>query len=129
LEENYAVEKFLSSLTLKKIAPDVLDVYRKPYQDKKARLVLWQALLDNPLFNSKSPMIPMINDYIQWLKVTQIRKLLVYAVPGFLVSMDTVKWCIDNFSELTTVDIGFGLHYLPETLSDEISDAIFNWIA
>jgi len=129
LDENYALEKFLSNLTLKKLSPDVMEIYRKPFKDKKSRQVLWQSVIENPFFNSKSPMITMVNHYLEWLQTTQIKKLLLYAMPGFLVSMETVKWCMDNFPALTAVDIGYGLHYLPETLSDEISDALVKWIS
>lgn len=129
LDENYAVEKFLPSLTLKKLSADVLEVYRAPFKDKSSRKVLWQSVVENPFFNSKSPMIPMINNYLEWLQQTQIKKLLLYAVPGFLVNIGTVKWCMDNFPELTSVDIGYGLHYLPETLPTEISDALLSWIS
>ncbi|HEV2613775.1 MAG TPA: haloalkane dehalogenase [Gammaproteobacteria bacterium] len=128
VDENYALEKFLPSLTLKKLSPEILAVYRKPFETKESRVVLWQSVLENPFFNSKSPLIPIINGYLRWLQTTHIPKLLLYVVPGFLVSIETVKWCTDNIPALTAVDIGFGLHYLPETIPDEISDALLAWM-
>jgi haloalkane dehalogenase len=128
IEENYFVEKLLPSITLKKISQDVLDEYAKPFKEKKNRRVIYQFMLDQPFYNPKSAERKLIDDYSAWLQQTSIRKLLMYAIPGFLTPMSTVSWAIDHLPNLTVVELGEGLHYLPETRAQEIAQTLSGWL-
>ena len=128
IDDNYAIEKLLPSITLAKLSENIKDIYREPFKDKNSRHVIWQFVLEQPYFNPDSVMLPLIESYVDWLKKTSFPKLLLYAMPGFLTTMRTVKWCTENFRHLSVSKIGHGLHFLPETCSGEIANSINQWL-
>jgi haloalkane dehalogenase len=128
LEENYLVEKILSAITLEKLSPETIDHYRKPFNKKEHRKVLWQFALEQPYRNSKSPVIQLVKEYSEWLKETKIPKLMMYGVPGFLTSMSTIAWAIDHLPEVTVIEVGHGLHYLPESRAIEVAETLAGWL-
>lgn len=127
-EENYIVEKLLPGAMLKKLSPEEFNHYRKPFEKKANRKVLWQYALEQPYRNPKSPAAKLVKQYSEWLKEAPHRKLMMYGMPGFLTSMSTVAWAIDHFSNLTVVEVGHGLHYLPETRATEIGETLAGWL-
>ena len=69
----------------------------------------------------------IISGYNQWLQETNLPKLLFYASPGGLIRADMVEWCRQNLSNLTTVDIGPGLHFIQEDNPHLIGEEIAKW--
>jgi haloalkane dehalogenase len=127
-EENYLVEKLLSHIMLKKLSPEELEHYRSPFKIKKHRKVLYQFALEQPYHNTKSPAAKLVKEYSEWLKKAPQRKLMMYGMPGFLTNMSTVAWAIDHLPNLTVVEVGHGLHYLPETRAIEIGETLAGWL-
>ena len=127
-EENYVLEKLLPGAMMKKLSPEELNHYRKPFEKKEHRKVLWQYALEQPYRNAKSPVVKLVKQYSEWLKESPHRKLMMYGMPGFLTGMSTVAWAIDHFSSLTVVEVGHGLHYLPETRAVEIGETLAGWL-
>jgi haloalkane dehalogenase len=128
VDENYFVEKLLPSITLKKMSTQELAEYAEPFKAKENRQVLLQFMLDQPYYNAKSTERKLIDTYSLWLQRTSIRKLLMYGIPGFLTPMSTVSWAMDHLPNLTVVEVGQGLHYLPETRAAEIAQTLSGWI-
>ena len=51
----------------------------------------------------------------------------VYATPGAIVLEPVVEWCKQNLSNLTTVHIGPGAHYLQEDNPHLIGSELAKW--
>ena len=68
-----------------------------------------------------------ISNYNAWLKKTPIPKLLLHANPGGMMDERAVDWCRSSLSNLTTVDLGKGPHYLQEDHPDAIGEAVASW--
>lgn len=66
-------------------------------------------------------------DYHEWLKETRIPKLLLYADPGGLVSMEQVNWTTKNFGNTQAALVGKGLRYIQEDGPIEIGTALSTW--
>jgi len=128
VEQNQLVEKLLPGITLNKVGEDQLAVYRKPFEKKENRKVLLQFALEQPYRNPQSPAHELIKGYSSWLQTTPIRKLMMYGVPGFLTNMNTVQWATTHLPNLTVVDVGHGLHYLPESRHAEITETLSRWL-
>jgi haloalkane dehalogenase len=54
-------------------------------------------------------------------------KLLLYATPGALLTQEHVAWCQQNIPNLTSVNIGPGLHFLDESSPHRIGREIASW--
>jgi haloalkane dehalogenase len=127
-EENYIPEKLLPNIMLKKLSAEEMENYLSPFKTKKHRKVLYQFALEQPYHNAHSPAVKLVKEYSEWLKDSPHRKLMMYGMPGFLTNMSTVAWAIDHLPHLTVVEVGQGLHYLPETRSIEIGETLSGWL-
>ena len=68
-----------------------------------------------------------VSEYNQKLQLSNIPKLLIYGEPGVLTTKHMVDWCMKNLSNLTTANIGAGIHYLQEDNPHAIGLEIAKW--
>ena len=127
MNSNYFVNKIMPNGVLRELTDEEMTQYQAPFQQPGACKPLWQYLQELPLGNEDSPALPLITDYSKWLQSTNIPKLLLYAVPGFVTTIETVAWAKSHFSELTLIDLGDALHYAQESKPDQIGKALVDW--
>ncbi|MEM1244330.1 MAG: haloalkane dehalogenase [Pseudomonadota bacterium] len=127
MNSNYFVNKVLPSGVLRKLTEEELQHYREPFMKTGSCKPLWQYLKDLPLGNGPNDVVELIANYSQWLQLTNLPKLMLYAVPGFITTISTVQWARDHLSKLILVDVGDALHYAQETKPDVIGEEINNW--
>jgi len=72
-------------------------------------------------------MYQIVSSYHNWLKETEIPKLLLYAKPGLLIRKKDVTWIQDNFPNIKTVPVGKGLHFIQEDTPDMIGAELEKW--
>lgn len=128
MNQNYFVNKILPSITLRKLLPQEMDLYLEPFHQPGSCKPLWQCVQELPIINKVSAAIDLISHYSKWLQKTSIPKLMLYALPGLLTTIEDIQWAKQNLSNITTVDLGTGLHYLPECAPLELGSAIKHWI-
>jgi haloalkane dehalogenase len=128
IEQNVFLENILPSWVNRKLdAKEVLH-YKEPYLKKESRLPLfrWPSLV--PFKGEPIGMKLLVNNYKTALAASNIPKLLFYAEPGAFMPKSVVKWCIDNIKNLTTVNIGPGVHFLQEDNPNLIGKYIESWM-
>ncbi len=128
IEENFFVEKVLPGGTLRALSEEEMDAYRAPYLEKSARKPVLQWVRDIPVAGEPKGVAEIVNGYQAFLTTSDIPKLLLYARPGAVVGAAEVTWCKENLSNLTAVDVGEGLHFLPEDRPDDIGRALGEWL-
>jgi haloalkane dehalogenase len=128
IEENYMVEKIMPMLMARRIPDDDFNVYRKPFEQKENRQILFQFALEQPHRDINSPVVELVKQNTQWLCESNVPKLLMYARPGFLTRMNNVIWTMNHFPNLTLVEVGNDIHYLPETCAPKIEETLSNWL-
>ena len=128
LNTPYYVEKSLPMGTMKKLPDNVLAAYKKPFEQKGSGKPVWQYLQDLPLGDKKTKVLDLIANYSKKLEHSDIPKLMLYAMPGFNVSIATVMWAQEHFPNLTVVEIEDTLHYAMESEPEQVVDAIEEWI-
>lgn len=127
VDENYMVEKLLPQSILRQLEPEEMAYYRKPFEDPNSRKPMWSYIQDLPLGEGRSDVVDLIGNYSEALKKSNIPKLLLFAIPGFITPVATIKWCHDNLSELSIVDLGEALHFVQETNPQAFSRALNDW--
>jgi haloalkane dehalogenase len=80
-----------------------------------------------PIEGEPLDVVEAVTVYNQWLQRTETPKLLLYANPGGLVLAPVVEWCRRNLKNLSTVDIGQGIHYVQEDNPHGIGSALAEW--
>jgi len=127
LEDNYLIERFLPAGVMGGLNPDVLEVYRRPFVDHSSRKVLLQYVMDAPVGRPNSASLKVVRAYETMLLDADIPKLLLYAVPGFTTTIETVAWSKNFMRRITLVDLGEAYHFAQETCPRRFSNGLFKW--
>lgn len=128
IEQNYLVKKLLPSSVLRKLTPTEMAYYEKPFPNQDSRKLLWQYIQELPLGkNPDSMVVELIKTYSRWLQSTDIPKLMLYAVPGFITTIATVQWAKDHLPNLTLAELPDALHFAQETIPHEFADKLTAW--
>ncbi len=82
--------------------------------------------------NSQSPANPpdtaeAIDANFAWLQQSDVPKLILHATPGAILPPPALEQYMSVLSNVTTVDLGEGIHYLQEDHPHEIGEGIANW--
>mgnify|MGYP001214305176 CR=1 FL=1 len=127
IEQNYMIRKVLPSCVVGDMCDSVLEEYAKPFQTEKSRQVLWQYLQDLPLGRSQTDVVDLMARYSDWLQHCDIPKLMLYAMPGFITTMDTVQWASEHLSHLTQICLEDVMHLPQESVPGLFSQAFVEW--
>lgn len=124
---NMFVKKMLPDLIVRKLSKEEVANYRRPYPTVASRKPIRVWPLDVPLDGKPKYSYEVINAYGEWLKETDLPKLFFYAHPGAIILKDSVEYIKNNFSNMKSVDIGEGLHFIQEDNPHLIGEEIAKW--
>ena len=127
LQDNYFVEDRLPSRILRDLSDEEMDVYRKPYlepgEDRRPTLT-WPREL--PLGGEPADVHNIVASYAQWLRTTEMPKLLIVGEPGGLLRGEPLEFT-RTFPNQTEISVP-GIHFLQEDSPHEIGQAIHDFI-
>lgn len=128
LLDNYLVNRLLPRGALQGFSERTLAHYRRPFLTKQSRQVLLQYANELPLGNVKTQAAKLIKQYSKKLTKSDIPKLMLYAVPGFMTTIESLQWCRNNFPNLDIVDISEAMHFAQESKPERFAAAIDEWL-
>ena len=124
---NMFVKKLLPDMIIRKLSKEEIDYYEMPFPTIASRKSVRVWPIEVPLDGNPKHTYEIIKAYGEWLKESSIPKLFFYAHPGAIILKDTVEYIKSNFSNLKTVDIGEGLHFIQEDNPHQIGEEIAKW--
>ena len=127
VEQNYLINKLLPNGVLRKLTAEELERYEEPFQTPDSRKPLWQYVQDLPLGNGETEVVKLINRYSDWLQFCDIPKLMMYAIPGFITTIDTVQWASGHLKNLTLVELQDALHFAQESIPEKFKAELRQW--
>lgn len=127
MNSNYYVNKVMPNGVLRRLTETEMQHYREPFAEPGSCRPIWQYLQDLPMGEGPEDVVELISNYSEALTQSEIPKLMLYAVPGFITTIDTVQWALNNLPNLTQVDIGEALHYAQESNPEKIASELFDW--
>lgn len=127
MNSNYFVNKVLPNGVLRRLTEKEMEYYRAPFMRPGSCKPLWQYIQDLPLGDGPKDVEELISNYSKKLELSNIPKLMMYAVPGFMTTIATVEWVRDNFPNVTLADVGDALHFVQETNPVRIGLALKKW--
>lgn len=128
IEENFFIETILPAGTRRRLSDEEMDAYRAPYRDKGARKPMLRWANEIPIAGEPADVHAIVVANQAYLATSAIPKLLLYASPGAIIGAADVAWCTQTCRQLTAIDIGAGIHFLPEDQPDAIGAAIAGWL-
>lgn len=129
VEHNYLINKLLPHGVLRKLTDAEMDHYRRPFLTQSSRRPLWQYILEIPLgSDDNTEVTALMAHYSEWLQRTEIPKLLLYAVPGFMATIESVQWAKQHLSNLQVVELEDALHFAQESMPEVFTSKLKDWL-
>ena len=127
VQQNYLVKKLLPKGVMRELTSEEMNEYLKPFPTPESRKPLWQYIQDLPLGEGPADVVALIQEYSQWLTTSLIPKLMMYAIPGFITTVDTVSWARNHLPNLTLVGLDDALHFAQESIPDVFAEQLNEW--
>lgn len=127
VEQNMFVEQVLPSAIARELTEEEMNHYRQPFLDPSSREPVWRWPQEVPIDGEPADVNQAVISFSQKLQQSELPKLLFYATPGMITPEPVVEWCKQNLKNLTTVDIGEGIHYVQEDNPHQIGSELATW--
>lgn len=127
IDDNILFNQLLPSESVVPIEKDTFDRYNEPFKETGSRQPLLQYIKDLPDGDGPTDVIDLICNYSNWLLNTGIPKLMYYAVPGFMTTIDTVSWVKNNFKNCQLAELPNALHLAQEIMPERFSRSLKDW--
>ncbi len=128
LDKNVFVERVLPGSVLRGLSEAEMAVYRRPFAEPgEARRPTLTWPREIPLDGEPADVVAIVQAYADWLKTSDVPKLLVNAEPGAILVGPQREFCRSwpNQHEVTVK----GSHFIQEDSPDEIGQAIAAWLS
>lgn len=128
VNNNYLLTKFLQMSAVADLSPEVLAMYQRPFLTAESRKPLWQYIQELPLGEQpNSDVNNLIRVYSAWLQESSIPKLMMYGMPGFITTIDTVSWAKQNLPNLQLEALEHVLHLAQESEPTLFTEKLQAW--
>ena len=112
--QNLFIERRLPEGIVRKLSQREMDCYRAPFREPSSRKPLWRWPNELPIEGDPPDVVEAVENYSRWLQQSELPKLLFYGTPGVIIGQQMVDWCTQKLKNLKLVNVGQGLHHLPE---------------
>lgn len=129
LEDNFFIEEVLGKLGVAKpLGEDVLAHYNSYYPTSASRQPLLQWPREVPIAGEPPHSVDVVERYSEWFFGSDIPKLMIHAEPGALIPPEAAAYLKENLTNLTSVNIGAGVHFIQEDNPEAITSALTDWL-
>jgi haloalkane dehalogenase len=122
------IDKIIPQHAMRRLTDEEMDNYRQPFAKEGAYKPLLQYLKELPKGNSSGEIDKLIADYTTKLTKSQLPKLMLYSVPGFITTIATIMWAKEHLPNLEIGDIGEELHLAQESCPQLMGETISVWL-
>ncbi len=127
-ERNVFFEEVLPSGIMRDLADEELRQYKSPYKRVASRKVLWRWAQEIPIEGQPADVGEAMAAVNEWLRKTKLPMLLFHATPGGLGQAPMVDWMTSNVTNLETMHVGKGIHFLQEDHPHRIGSHLAHWL-
>lgn len=127
IQQNYLIERILPRSVIRELTAEEMNHYRAPFPTPESRKPLWQYVNELPLGASKKNIQELMQQSSAFLQKTKIPKLMLYAIPGFMTTVEMVNWASEHFPNIELAALDDAMHLAQETVPKQFSDALMTW--
>lgn len=124
---NFFVRVLLPYGCIYKMHEEDLNYYLHYYQDHNKRHLINSWVKSIPTRNSDTHYSSLTKMTSQVLAST-IPKLFFYATPGLAISQKSHEIIVQSSQNLTSINLGKGIHFLPEDYPREMANSLNTWL-
>ncbi len=122
------IDQMLPQHLMRKMNSEEMKHYREPFAEKNAGKPIAQYLTELTSMTDGDKLDKLISNYTDQLTRSQLPKLLLYSVPGFVTTMAAIMWAKANVPKLEITDIGEELHLAQESHPEIMGETISVWL-
>jgi haloalkane dehalogenase len=122
------IDKIIPQHVMRQLSEEEMQYYRLPFLHEGAGKPILQYLKELPDGDGKSKIDNIIETYSKKLTHSQLPKLMLYSIPGFVTTIATVMWAKEHLPNLEIIDIGEELHLAQETNPRIMGETISAWL-
>lgn len=122
------VDKIIPQTIIRELTHEEMAYYREPFMQAGAGKPLLQYLKELPRGDGKSEVDKIIATYSTRLAHSQLPKLMLFSVPGYITTIATVMWAKENLPHLEIVELGEELHLGQESHPKLMGETISIWL-
>ena len=125
---NAFLNNFLPGLVMRKLEKSEIQIYKAPFQKLSHRkpMLIWPREI--PINGKPHGTYQVVKKYSDFLKHSNIPKLLMFGEPGAMIRKKEVNWAKKHLKNLTSYSVGYGLHFLQEDQPDKIGLRLKDWL-
>lgn len=127
VKENIFIEKVLPGGIVRHLSEEEMEQYRAPFKEEASRKPVWRWPNESPIGGEPADVAEVVTANNEWLKHSRLPKILFYVTPGQLITASHVEWCSRNLTDLKTVHLGEGLHFVQEDYPHRIGLELASW--
>ena len=127
LDRNIFVERVLPGSILRKLVPEEMTEYRRPFQSREDRCPTLAWPREIPIDGEPADVTALVGAYAEWMAQNEIPKLFVNAEPGAILTGAPREFC-RRWPNQTEGGVT-GSHFIQEDSGPEIGHAIAAWAA
>ncbi len=128
IKQNSFIEQALPGFINRSLSEAEMAYYRSPYIEEASRLPLWVWPQEVPIGGDPSDVTETFHQLRQFMIETETPMLLLYALPGAIVTPDVLAWYGENIEHLETNYVGQGFHFIQEDQPRAIGRALADWL-
>lgn len=121
------IDVLLQSIVMRKMSEEELAHYREPFNDPGSIKPITEYLNELSLDHTNSEMDKIIRQYSSLLTKSKLPKLLLYTIPGFILTMEVLMWARESLPNIEVTDLGEELHFAQESYPDLMGETISVW--
>jgi len=127
VDQNFFIEHLLAGGVGRQLSEIEMRYYREPFKEKRSRVPIWQLARSVPVDGKPTDVWQAVSGITEKLKRSKLPKLLFHGTPGGIITAENVDWCRKNLTNLETLFIGPGVHYVQETTPHLIGSELAHW--
>ncbi len=124
---NIFVRQIMPQAIARNLSADEKAYYASAYPTIKSRKPIRQWPCEIPIEGKPVDVHQAVEHYYNWLKTSEIPKLLFYADPGGIIPPKLAEKLIQEMPNIQSVFLGEGLHYLQEDHPHKIGEELAQW--
>jgi haloalkane dehalogenase len=119
------IDLIIPQQVLNQLTEVEMDCYRQPFLNARTSKPILQYF---SALTNKNALHKFVSGYSKKLSESQLPKLMLFSVPGFITTISTVIWAKENLPNLEIIDIGEELHLGQESNPEIMGEAISAWL-
>ncbi|MDX1900894.1 MAG: alpha/beta fold hydrolase [Gammaproteobacteria bacterium] len=122
------VNQTLQQFAIQPFDENTLAHYYAPFLQTGTGKSLYQYLKDSPSGDGKSVADKIISQYSKKLAKSDLPKLLLYSIPGFVTTIEALTWAREHLPVIEVAEVGEDLHFGQESNPTLMGESISIWM-